>query len=272
MVKLKCGSFPELLVAAGLQPGATLMLHGSFRAIRRAFPALTIEEMIQDIQARITPSGSLIIPAFTYCFKKRDGSHEIFDPGTSSSKVGAISETFWRMHDVVRTHAPTHSFALWGRVRTSGGWDSAPVSPLGAHSVLGWLARQPNARILLLGVSFAALTFGHYLEVMAPVPWADFSPWDHLGVEKTGVSITGEMQLCEVPGCARSFRRLETHLLQSQKLASLHAGALRVLSIPVHLLLDAGLAYVRRHPLRFLCDAGNCPPCDARRQAFATAL
>lgn len=257
--------FMDLLDLAGISPGMPLMLHGSFRAVRRVFPALSIEEMLRTIQSRITRSGSLIMPTFTYCFKRRDGSHERFDPFSSVSKVGAISEAFRHMEDVMRTHAPTHSFGLWGKVCSEAGWISAPASPLGAGSVLEWLALQPDAHILLLGVDFSSLSFGHYLEVKAPVPWADFSPWSYLGVEKSGVSASGEMALREVPGCARGFRRVEYYLLRQKKLQVLRVRSLRIVAVPVPVLLEAGLSYVRRYPRRLLCEPGICPPCDARR-------
>ncbi len=106
----------------------------------------------------------------------------------SPSLVGAVSETFRRMPGVLRTAGPTHSFCLWGQAKEIGA-DNSPDSPLGNGSVLEWISGRPDGYVCLIGVNFSALTFGHYLEHLAPVPWYDFSPWEHLRVEPIGVEL-----------------------------------------------------------------------------------
>ena len=64
--------------------------------------------------------------------------------------------------------------------------------------------------VLMLGTDFSSLTYGHYIEIQAKVPWFDFSPWDYLNVLPIGVSIKGEQKLKEIPGCAKSFVTLKS--------------------------------------------------------------
>ncbi|MBN2356470.1 AAC(3) family N-acetyltransferase [candidate division KSB1 bacterium] len=253
-----------------LPPGIPLMVHSAFSNIRRAFSSLTIEEMIEALQERLSPEGSLIMPAFTYCFKRRDGSHDIFDRNHSQSKVGAVTEVFRNKPGVVRTSSATHSFALWGKVTRHIPYRNSPDSPLGEGSVLAWLTQQPEAHILLLGVDFSCLSYCHYLETIAPVPWANFSPWGYMGVESIGVSTHGEQPLRQVPGCARSFVHFERYLLRKKVIRRLVFGPLGYYMLPVALLYQHGLSYFRRFPLRLLCPPRTCPACDARRADYAT--
>jgi len=256
--------FEAFLSDLGLQTNHHLLVHSAYRKIRTAFTVLSIENLIQQLQQRIGPNGSLMMPAFTYCFKKSTGEYDIFDREKSPSKVGAVSEVFRTTPGVVRTSSPTHSFCLWGRVVQDILPSNAPESPLGKGSVLEWLARQPDAYILLLGVNFSAMSFCHFLEVEAPVPWADFSPWDDLKVEKIGVSIQGEQRLKEVPGCSKSFVNFERYLLEQKIIQPFEANGLKSYYLPIGLIYDMGLRYFRTQFLNLLGPAGSCPACDAR--------
>lgn len=257
--------FSKYLSWLGLQPQHHVLVHSAYRKIRAAFPGISIEKLIETMQEIITPNGSLIMPAFTYCFEKSTGDHEIFDQHNSPSKVGAVSEAFRSLPRVIRTASPTHSFSLWGKVMEAIDANNSPESPLGEGSVLDWLAKNPSAFILLLGVNFSAMSFCHYLEIKAPVPWADYSPWDYMNVRKIGVSKNGRQPLREVPGCAMAFVNFEAELLRQGVIQPMSQAGLRSCYISVELILEQGVPYFRNHPDRLLCPAGSCPACDARR-------
>jgi len=248
----------------GVAAGHHVLVHASYRTIRDEFPDLKIRELLKTLQTLISDSGSLIIPAFTYCFKRKEGNQELFDRKITPSKVGAVSEYFRNMHGVVRTASATHSFLLWGLVNEQIDHTNAPRSPLGSGSVLEWLAARENSYILMLGVDFTALSFGHYIEVQAPVPWYNYAPWDYLGVENVGVSVHGEQKLHQIPGCSKGFIRFE-HYLQRENLTS---SDKKCNYIPVSLLFKAGLKYFRDQPESLLCQPGNCQACDARRAFY----
>jgi aminoglycoside 3-N-acetyltransferase len=173
--------------------------------MKSAFPKITPGEIIDTIKDLIRPSGSAIFPAFTYCFKKSSGDYEMFDRENSRSKVGLLSETFRLSKGVIRTSSPTHSFALWGRIKEDIDVNNSPDSLLGKVSMLEWLTNNPDSYALMLGTNFSALTYGHYLEVEAKVPWYNFSPWDYMGVLPIGISVKGEQKLKDIPGCAKSL-------------------------------------------------------------------
>lgn len=261
-------TFDYLLSELGVQKNHHVLVHSSYRAVRSAFPKLRIENLIKDLQTKLTANGSIIMPAFTYCFKKLEGKYDIFDRNNSPSKVGAISEVFRNMPNVIRTFSPTHSFCLWGQVASKIDQNNSHVSPLGKGSVMEWLNQKSDTYILLLGVDFSAMSFGHFLEVEAPVPWADFSPWDHLNVLKMGVSINGEQRLKEIPGCAKSFVNFERYLLDNKVIQPFEKNGITSYYLPVRTIYEAGIPYFRNHFQNLLCPAGTCQACDARRQFY----
>jgi len=255
----------DLYERVGITAGHHIMMHSSFRKIRSAFPGITIDEVINSLQKIITERGSLIMPSFTYCFKRKEGNFQVYSKERSTSKTGAVTEYFRHQPGVIRTSSPTHSFALSGYITNFINEDNSPESPLGKGSVPDWLARRHNSYILMLGADFSSLSFGHYLETIAPVPWSDISPWDYLQVEKVGVSITGEQNLIEVPGCAKQFISFQEFLGVKGLLKEFNYYGLQVIFVPVSLLIDEGVPYFRNNFNTLLCADGICSACDSRR-------
>lgn len=252
----------------GISNNQNIIVHSSLKKVISAFPRETPSKVIKTIQNLIGDKGSLIMPAFTYCLKSIDGSHEIFDRMNTAGKVGALAEVFRTSENVIRTSSPTHSFSLWGKITSEINYDNSPTSPLGAGSVLDWLANNDNSLVLMLGTHFDSLSFCHYLEIKAKVPWYDYFPWHYLGKEKIGISITGEQSLIEVPGCSRAFINFETYLNEKQIIIPILKHGLMCYFIPIYSLLDNGLLFFKNYPENLLCSQGSCRACDFRRDEF----
>jgi aminoglycoside N3'-acetyltransferase len=260
--------FEEYLTSLILSSGQNIIVHSSFSKIKKSFPDLTPEESISVLKDIVTEEGSIIFPAFTYCYKKTSGDYEIFDNANSKSKVGLLSEIFRLSEGVLRTTSPTHSFALWGRITKEIDEINSPTSPLGIGSVMEWLANYSNSYVLMLGTNFSSLTFGHYLEIIAKVPWYDFSPWDYMNVLPIGVSIDGEQKLKEIPGCAKGFVNFERFLLDKKLIQISSYENLSAYLISIKLLYDKGLVYFSNHYENLLCGKNTCKACDSRREKF----
>jgi len=248
----------------GVKNGHHILVHSSYRKIRDAFN-IPITDFITSLKNVVSVKGSLIMPAFTYNFALALGTEEIFNRDKSPAKTGAVSECFRLMPDVVRTSSPTHSFSLWGEVTDFIGEDNSPISPLGKGSVLDWLANTSGTYIMLVGVDFHSLTFGHYLETAAPVPWADISPWDYMFVKKAGVSTNGIQRLREIPGCSKSFVNFENYLVTNRLIDAYVFNNCTIYYVSVSLLLEKGLQYFRDNYSELLCKDENCRPCCERR-------
>jgi aminoglycoside 3-N-acetyltransferase len=262
------GNLSSFVRSLGLDEGQHVIVHVSFRRVRSTFPYLTIEELIGALQDTVTPLGSIIIPTFTYCFKRTDGTSTIFNRTETPSVVGGVSEVFRQMSGVVRTSSPTHSFGLWGKAANGISSDNNPTSPLGEGSVLDWLVRQPDSCVLMLGTNFSSLSLGHYIETKTPVPWANYSPWPNGDCANVGVSEAGETPLREVPRCSKQFVAFEEYLLARGLLHRQKAEALHAYCFPTRLLLSEGLRFFQEHARELLCPAGECELCDARREKF----
>lgn len=254
----------NILSELGFRAKQHVMIHSSFKALRTLDKELKIEELISALKELISHSGSIIMPAFTYCFKSKDSSNEVFDRLNSKCKVGAISEVFRKSEGVVRTSSPTHSFALWGKVTEDIDFSNNPESPLGAGSPIEWLVNQNNSYIAMLGTDFNSFTMGHYLEIKAPVPWSDISPWDHLGITKNGVSTDGEIKLKEVPGCSKAFVNFENYLLNHKLMVRKKIDQFEYYFIPTKILYNEGLIFFKTNPGQLICPAGKCEACNER--------
>ncbi|MBS4036252.1 MAG: AAC(3) family N-acetyltransferase [Ignavibacterium sp.] len=243
-------------------------MHSSFSKIKNAFPDLTPEESISALKDIVTEEGSIIFPAFTYCFKTTSGDYEVFDNANSKSKVGMLSERFRISEGVIRTSSPTHSFALWGKIINDIDESNSPESPLGKKSVMEWLTNNPESFVLILGTDFSSLTYGHYLEIEASVPWYNHSPWNYMNVLPIGVSIKGEHRLKEIPGCAKGFVNFEKYLLENNLIKKCEYKSFSSYFINVKLLYNEGLIYFSNYYENLLCGKNTCPACDSRRRKF----
>ena len=257
-------SFDDFLTNIGIKPGMHIIMHVSFRKLRSAFPEITISTVIAAIQEILTPEGSLMMPAFSFCFKKTNGEHSVFCRKSSPSKVGAVSEVFRRSKGVVRTSSPTHSFTLWGKAASLINEKKSPTSPLGKESPLHWLEEIDNSHVLMFGVDFSALSFAHYIEVKAPVPWCHVSPLQHSGLEDIAVSQTDEQPLVEIPGCSKNFIHLEKYLLDRKFISPFKQIDFCSSFTPIQLLYREGLHYFQTYPEKLLCPLGECQACDNR--------
>jgi aminoglycoside 3-N-acetyltransferase len=262
----------ELFNKTGLKAGMHIIMHSSFRAIKTAVGDLRIEELIRCLQLILTSKGSLIMPAFTYNYKKSSGEYELFDRRKSQSRVGSVAEVFRKTKGVIRTSSPTHSFSMWGAVTKEIAAENSPESPLGYGSVMEWLTNQENSYALLVGADFKSLSYIHYLEVVTPVPWVDVSPWTHLNVLKIGASLNGEQILKELPGCSEGFQNFEQFLLNDQIILPINYCGLRSYKIPISTLYQYGKQFLSEKPEALLCEPGKCPACDQRWEFYLKSI
>jgi len=267
-VKNKNISFRDFINKLVLIHSRHIIIHSSFKKIQQAFNNITSQSVIKDLKDKVSPSGSIIFPAFTYCFKRSTGNYEIFNTSSSKSKVGFLSETFRLSEGVVRTSSPTHSFALRGKIIKDIDESNSPESPLGTGSILEWLTNKADSYVLMLGTDFSSLTYGHYLEIAAKVPWYDYSPWDYMNVLPIGVSTNGEQRLKEIPGCAKSFVNFESYLLEKNLIGKYEYEGLSAYFISINLLFDEGMRFFSEHYYKLLCPPNTCKACDSRRRKF----
>ena len=258
-------NFFDFCKGLGIESNHQILIHSSFSAINKAFSISPTETIIQ-LKKLISPvAGSIIFPAFTYCFKKSDGTNEIYDRLNSPSKVGLLSEEFRKSSGVVRTSSPTHSFSLWGKIIKIIPETNSPESPLGENSVCQYLVNHPSSHVLMLNTDFSSFTLGHHYEIICKVPWFNFSPWDYMNVEEYGVSTQGLQKLKEIPGCAKSFVSIEKHLLNKKLINKIFYNSFFAYYFDVKSIHEELIYFFRNNYSSLLCREGACKACDSRR-------
>lgn len=261
-------NFSEYLRTLGLKEGQHILVHSGLKKIISAFPEISTFEILTTLQKSVSQKGAIIFPTFTYCYKKSFGNYEIFNREITASKVGALSEIFRKIENVKRTSSPSHSFAMWGKGSDEIDEANSPESPLGEDSICDWMTRRMNSFVLLLGVDFKSLSYGHYLEVAAKIPWYDFSPWEFMKVLPIGVSIHEEQKLKELPGCSAGFIHFQKYLQEKNLIQPIEFNGLISFFIPISLLYKFGVGYFANNYEKLLCPQGECQACDSRRQKF----
>lgn len=261
-------SFRNFLDALGVGKDDAIVVHSSFRAVKRAFPGVVPRDVFDALADAVGDEGAILMPAFTYCFKKKSGESRAFDRERSPAVVGALAEEFRGYPGVVRTSSPTHSFSLFGRVAEEVGAENAPLAPLGFGSPPDWLVDQPRAFALLLGVGFGGFSFVHYLESYYDAPYVGVNPWKDIVDPPIGLSEAGEQPIEEAPGCSKSFPALERWLIDRGAFRPRAANGLRALLVPIDRLVEETGKFFETRPLDLLCPREECAPCRVRRDAL----
>ncbi|MCF8314678.1 MAG: AAC(3) family N-acetyltransferase [Ignavibacteriales bacterium] len=256
--------FEELLKTSGLTTGDHLIIHSSYRFIRRIFEGMAPDLFIELIQKIVTEEGSIIIPVFTYNFESFFGEQPQFDKSASASATGALGNVMLCMPDVKRTASPTHSFAVWGKAAAEIDDEYVPISPLGLDSPLSWFSMQPNAKVLMLGCDFNSLSILHFLENITPAPYKDFFCWNFMGKIPSATYKEQKYKFSEVPGCSKSFVNFETHCLSEKIISPLRIKDESYYLIDAKTLIYEGKKFIQSNFIRLLCPPGECEACDSR--------
>jgi aminoglycoside 3-N-acetyltransferase len=137
-----------------------LLVHSSLSACGRftAGPS----DVLQGFRERC---GVLCLPTHTYCYPEQAGEPgPLFDPTTTPSQNGKLTEIFRKQPDCVRSMSATHSLAASGvgaKTLTSG--HHLNDTPCGAGTPYDRLLQRP-ASVLLFGVTFHSYTLYHTAE------------------------------------------------------------------------------------------------------------
>ena len=162
---------------------------------------------------------TVCVPTFTYCYpSSSDEAGPVFDPRSTASKMGVLTEMFRTQAAVSRSIHATHSLAASGIVAEQISSDHHRLdAPCGAGSPFDRLV-QHRASVLLFGVSFHSYTLFHTAEDAAGSPYAyEEGALDRLRV----IDETGKERDCWSRRQSRTPRRFEDAggLLESAGLA-----------------------------------------------------
>ena len=255
----------SFLVSSGLRRGHHVIVHASYKRLQNIIPSLSPSRFFEALTGEVFPDGSVIFPSFTYCLKRKDGTHEVYSSDKSIPKTGYLSQKFIEHPGVIRTSSPTHSFGLSGDVTNYIRGDNSPESPLGFGSVMQWVADSDNSYALLIGTDFTSFTFIHFLEHYYKVPYLEQFCWEDDYIA-AAAGIEREIHLTEVPGCSKGFIKLEKFLLGNKLIQKQLFSGVPVYYINLRFLTDAADDFFKFHYAELLCSDEKCQCCASRKK------
>jgi len=243
--------------------GSILALHSSMKSLGRVEggPDAVIDAFLEVLG----PEGTLLVPTFTYGEKHRNRP---FDPETSESVTGLLTETLRKRPDAVRSVNPVHSVAAIGRQAAELTRDHLYNTTLGRYSPFH-LAADKGGLIMLLGCGHNSNSTIHVAESLAGVPFiyvpTPTSPGGRMKIRQRDGRIK-EVQLTEFTGCSNVFSRAEQPLRQAGVVRDGKVGQADFQLMKAMDLLEVMVPILREKPDFLLCDSSKCAFCPARKE------
>jgi aminoglycoside 3-N-acetyltransferase len=161
----------------GMREGELVLVHSSLGGL--GWTEGGPETVIRALLLVLGPRGTLLMPVYPMDRPTKDwlDTDPIYDPRSSPSRLGAISEMFRSWPGVVHGDHPTHPVAGLGpladEVLRAHGWTPGPY---GERSAYAELARR-GGRIVALGSPFSQVSSFHVVEEAHPAfPEAVYLP------------------------------------------------------------------------------------------------
>lgn len=185
----------------GLQEGDLLYIHSSLRAL--GYVAGGAGTVIDALLEAVGPGGTLVLPTFTLVRGMKetlDGGTHVFDPATSPSTVGKLTNCFLARPGVLRSEHPTHSVAALGPLagevtatHLEEGMNFGQGTPF--EKIL-----EGDGKVVGLGVDFSPITFYHTFEEYHPERYPGvYLPGAFTAKIKTGKNVREVRVLCHDP-------------------------------------------------------------------------
>lgn len=114
-------SIREHLDKLGIMRDDKVVMHSNLRSLGKARILAKLsnwgaDHIIDAFLEQMGPNGILCVPTFTETFMSAGGpSGQIFDPETTPSRVGSITNVVLRRKESVRSLHPTHSWSAIGK-------------------------------------------------------------------------------------------------------------------------------------------------------------
>jgi aminoglycoside 3-N-acetyltransferase len=236
-------SLTDDLRTLGLQPGAEVMVHSSFKSLGIAHPETIIQALLQAIGER----GTLLLPALTYMQQPP----LVHDTRTTPTCVGFLTEYFRTRPGVTRSLHPTHSVcALGASVGELLGDHDQDSTPCGEHSPFHKLLHR-QGKILMLGCGLRPNTTMHAIEEYARPPYLFGDPLIYTITDATGHTFQKQYIHHGFKGYAQRYDRAEG-ILDAAQLRRGRVGQAEAYLIDSHALYTQSLLHLQRDPFYFV--------------------
>lgn len=239
------------LQGLGLSDGDRVFVHSSLSSLGEV--ADGAEAVVDALLGAVGPTGTVGVPTFT----RYD---EPYDPATSPSTTGAVTEALRKRPDAVRSPHPTKSISAIGPAAEETLATHAPSRSLGPGSPLHRLIAD-GGHVLLLGVDHTTNSALHVAERLANVPYRDQTA-------TTETTVDGEITTVEVNRvhCSRGFEVVQPLLVARGVVSTGEIGQARARLLDGAGTLAATVDLLEADPGALLCSTPDCDRCQYARE------
>lgn len=240
-------SLSSQLLALGVKPGGTLLVHSSLSSLGHV--AGGADTLLDALLDALGPDGTLAVPTLSYLFVTPDSPR--FNITTTPSNVGALSAAVLRRAGAHRSEHPTHSVAALGplarALTASHELDRTPVGPNSPFRRVPALAGQ----LLFLGCGARCNTTIHGVEeLLTPQPPYLLlqSPITYTITKADGTSYDAVHRRHDCADTGQRYERLAALVPQGAYVTGRVGAALAEL-FDARAMWDTALAALRADPL-----------------------
>ncbi|MBD3851493.1 MAG: AAC(3) family N-acetyltransferase [Acidobacteria bacterium] len=246
----------------GLRAGDWVLVHSSLKMV--GYVDGGADTVVDALLGVLGDDGMLVVPTFTFTNFK-----PVFDPETTPSQMGALTEAVRQRPHVVRSLHPRHSFGALGKQATWLTDGHLEAGSVGLGSPIDKLA-QRGGYVLLLGVGHTTNTAIHAAELLADLPYLcevkDSPDFPEHALVKLASGKQVRVSLAPYSTCSEGFDQLEAAMERRGQLRCGRVGAAECQLMECADVVATGTEVLRRDPDALLCDRSGCFPCDEKRE------
>lgn len=243
----------------GVQRNDLLVVHSSLHGLGPVEGGA--DTVLDALLTCIAPDGLLVMPTFTY-------RNEVFNPATSPSRTGILTELLRKRSTSVRSLHPTHSVVALGKGADGICERHHTLPGLGINTPLDRIAKA-GGHILLLGVGQQSNSTIHVGEVYAGVPYLNI-PFEPTSPPRAFVEGgLGMVELRDPPGCSRAFGAIEAHLRQRGAIRDGKIGNALAQWMSGQEVITVTTNLLRQDHAALLCTDPDCYRCNRARDSLA---
>lgn len=155
----------DQLESMGLKGGETILIHSSMKAIGVVNGGA---DTVLYAWMEYFKDGLLLLP--THTWKTVNADNPVYNPYTTPSCVGLLTNMFMKRDGVIRSLHPTHSMSGYGKnaaeYLAGEEYNNTPCTPGGCYDRL----KDAGGKVLLVGVGHERNTYIHSVEEVLNVP------------------------------------------------------------------------------------------------------
>lgn len=182
-------SYLEIAKSLGIKPGDKVYLASNIMPV--AFIASqngeTFEpnKLIDSFKEAVTEKGTLLIPTFHFDFSNKG----VYDYRNTPCFTGALGNAVLKRDDFKRTKHPMHSFCVWGADKDRL-CNMDNLNSFGDDSPFGYMLSENVIQVMLAADYQQCMTFVHFVERRADVPYRFFKQFTGDYTDENGVTTT----------------------------------------------------------------------------------